>query len=101
MSEQNQIERVVVEGIDEGNPWTASYEATGWTVDANGFLHIFDREDGTSRSVACYAPAYWGFVSRKVTDGAPDEREGQVNVVFDGKAIAAALSQHRRRGGRA
>jgi hypothetical protein len=75
MSEQNQI---LVEGVSDGVRWTANYIATGWTVDDRGFLHIFG-PDTTARNVATYAPAHWGFVSRPIPDGEPNEHEGQAN----------------------
>lgn len=76
MSEQH---RILVEGVSDGTRWTANYDATGWTVDDRGFLHIFGSGDGAGRSVACYAPTHWGFVSRPILDGAPNEYEGQAN----------------------
>jgi hypothetical protein len=74
-------QQILVEGVSDGSRWTANYDATGWHVDDRGFLHIFGGGgEGSKRSVATYAPAHWGFVSRRVADGAPDEYEGQANV---------------------
>lgn len=73
-------QRILVEGNSGGTHWTANYIATGWTVDQHGFLHIFGAGDGSARSIACYAPNHWGFVSRPVLDGESNEYEGQANV---------------------
>ena len=80
MPEQQTPQRILVEGASNGQRWTANYIATGWTVDDRGFLHVFGSGDGTARNVATYAPEHWGFVSRPVPDGEPNEYEGQANV---------------------
>lgn len=71
-------QQIIVEGVSDGQRWTANYAATGWTVDDRGFLHIIG--PAPHKNVATYAPAHWGFVSRPVLDGEPNEYEGQANV---------------------